>query len=388
MKIVFLISTYRKNNPGIGGHYYSLIETCKTLSKFHNVSIINIGIKKAKSFDKIDIKLYNVITNKKYKFYNFYFKTKKIIEKIQPEVIQSFDIESFFWGRTIGKKLNIYHGITKCGGINPLYFPMAANLILFSKENLFFFKQKNKFKNSNIRLISNRINFFKDDTKRIEKLKRIINYNNNFFYLLRIVRIGSYYHKSSISAINLINKLNNDGIKSKLIFVGSIEDKRYLNELKNLDNGHCKFITEKEFHKNTKELISFSNAVIGTGRSLMEACSKSKILLFPAKNLKYPVVLDKNTFETGFHYNFSERTIIEFLDDDDNYSKLKEIITNNRKRGKYKYFSNEVFKKHFDANFLFQKYNEYFSNMKEFENIYFDYFLHFLFILRKYILNK
>ena len=49
MKIVYFIGSIKKTNEGIGGHYYSLLETAKQIARKHEVIIINIGIKLAKS---------------------------------------------------------------------------------------------------------------------------------------------------------------------------------------------------------------------------------------------------------------------------------------------------------------------------------------------------
>ena len=49
MKIVLFICSIYKAKPGIGGHYYSLIETAKRLAEEHEVIVLNIGSKKARA---------------------------------------------------------------------------------------------------------------------------------------------------------------------------------------------------------------------------------------------------------------------------------------------------------------------------------------------------
>src|SRR5690554_518374 len=184
MKIVFLISSISKTNPGIGGHYYSLIETLNQLAKTHTVWVINIGIKEAISLNKLDHKVINVI-EKGPKLYSIYKRVKGIINEEKPDIIHSFDHISFLWARLVGQKLKIPYSLTKCGGVNPVYYPFVEHLVLFSEENKQHFQSKTKYINSNIHIIPNRIQRFESDY-------------NNFFKYLRITRIKEYYFESSV----------------------------------------------------------------------------------------------------------------------------------------------------------------------------------------------
>src|SRR5690606_33889480 len=159
MKIFFLISSIIKTNPGIGGHYYSLLETVKRISEKHEVAIVNIGTKRAVSLQDIEYDIHYII-EKGPKIYSIYKKLNTIILKEKPDILHSFDHISFLWARLSGNKFKIPYSITKCGGVNPIYYPYAEHMVLYSEENKLFFQNESKYKNSNLHLIPNRIQRF------------------------------------------------------------------------------------------------------------------------------------------------------------------------------------------------------------------------------------
>jgi hypothetical protein len=212
MKIGFVIASINSKSNGLGGHYHSLLETVEQLSVNHDVFIINVGNNPAKSLEGTKFKLFLII-DKGYAIFRTYKKVISILKDEQPDILHAFDSSAFYWVRLAGHKLQIPFCITKCGGVNPVYFPYAKNLVLFSTENLNFFKSKRKFNDSNLSLIPNRIKEFDDDINHIEEIKNQLGEFKNTFKFLRITRLGKYYHKSSLQLINLLNKLSNDGIK-------------------------------------------------------------------------------------------------------------------------------------------------------------------------------
>ncbi len=384
MKIAFFICSISKNNPGIGGHFFSLLETLNQLSKNHEVFIINIGVKKAISLNKSPYKTYYVIEQKP-RLFKIHKAVRNIIEDENPDILHSFDSIAYFWSRTASFMLKIPCSITKCGGVNNKFFPYTKHLVLFSKENELFFKQLKKFKKTNTYLIPNRISEFQDDKRRIGVIEDKLGDRNLDFKFLRISRIGPYYQKSALQLVSLVNKLNEDGIRCSFIFVGAVEDEKCFEELKSLSKGNGFFFIEKEMTNNAKEVLSVADAVLGTGRSFMEAACKAKILLSPIKDSSIPLLIDGENFQEAFKYNFSERIFVENYNGEKNYQNIRKIINDGEKE-KYGEFSKALFKEYFDASKIPDKYEVMFKNMS-YSNTYkmLDFFLHGLYVIRALI---
>jgi hypothetical protein len=385
MKIAFVIASINSKSNGLGGHYHSLLETVEQLSAHHDVFIINVGNNPAKALEDTKFKLFSII-EKGYAICRTYKKIISILKDEKPDILHAFDSSAYYWVRLAGHKLKIPFCITKCGGVNPVYFPYAKNLVLFSTENLNFFKSKKIFKDSNLSLIPNRIKEFDDDINRIEEIINRIEKFKNAFKFLRITRIGKYYHNSSLQLINLVNKLSNDGIKCCAIFIGTVEDEHYLKELKEQGNGNCFFFSEPEFTKNAKTLINVADAVLGTGRSFMEAAAKEKLLLSPVQNSSTPALITQENFKTAFYYNFSERITIENFNESFNYNQIKNIIQNKEKQKVQVSFSGEIFKEYFDAKRIGVKYEKVYANAQKTKTPKkrIDWLLHTLFLIRNY----
>lgn len=384
MKIAFVIASINSKSNGLGGHYHSLLATVEQLSVKHEVFIINVGNNPAKVLDGTKFNLFSII-EKRYAIFRTYKKVISILKDEKPDIIHAFDSSAYYWVRLVGHKLHIPFCITKCGGVNPIYFPYAKNLVLFSSENFNFFKKKRKFRNSNLFLIPNRIKDFEDNKILIEKINRKLETYSKTFKFLRITRIGKYYHRSSIQLINLVNKLSDDGIKCCAIFIGTVEDEHYLNELKKHGRSNCFFFTDPEFTENAKSLINLADAVLGTGRSFMEAAAKEKILLSPVQNSSMPLLITRENFETAFYYNFSERIEIYNFAELHNYELIKRLIQNKEELQQQKTFSKKMFQEFFDVQKIIDKYEHVYTNSaKKTPKKCFDFFLHTLFLIRNY----
>jgi hypothetical protein len=61
--IFYLISSISKNNPGLGGHYFSLMHIAEAVSEEKDVAIVNIGTKKAKGLNSWGGSLFYIETH-------------------------------------------------------------------------------------------------------------------------------------------------------------------------------------------------------------------------------------------------------------------------------------------------------------------------------------
>lgn len=381
MKILYTIFT---TSHGNGGHFYSLVTTAKAMTAKADVTIINFGLKKSPVIESSGIKSYNILLNSN-GIVRAYKKFKKIVKEEDPNVLHSFCTLSYFFVRTHAMFKPIKTILTKCGGPNPKrYFPVAKNLILYSKENFDYFKSKKKFRSSKLYLIPNRVLEQKSDNKRIDELKDYLQLKENQKIFLRIGRIARHYESSIIQAINLVNELNQKESNYLLILIGSVQGQTLFDELRKIDNNALRIVSETRFTSNASELIGIADFVIGTGRSLMEAAAKGKVLLTPNKNSKYPVLINEKNFKPLFDNNFSPRGFVSV--DDSFHEKMLQDLQSINKR--YNEFSRELFLKYFDINSKKNYYLDLYTLTEVHkEKLSFDFLFHYLFLknyLRKY----
>lgn len=343
MKILYFISVH---GHGRGGHFHSLNHISKKIGEDHVVKIISFGPGKSDIIESnphflrhIDFNGLNI------------FKLRKIIKQetrqFRPDIYHCFDEGSYNIVRLIVSSTKNILVLNKCGGPNPTYFPHVKNLILFSLENQEWFKNQKKYKNTNIHLIPNRVKPLKlhPDFKPVEK-------NPADFIFIRICRIGHTYKKSIQDSINLISKLLEYNIKNvKLYLIGVVQDTDVFEEFNNhafSKSGHLTILTESKYTNEASRMLYLADAVIGTGRGLMEAASLGKPLLAINKNGEIPVLLNELNFDDAFRTNFSERNVFPGFKNNDNIKSISKIVND-----KVSYNEN--------CSFVIQSFEKYFS---------------------------
>jgi len=356
MKIAFFITTL---GHGSGGHFYSFKTTVTALSDTNTIVVVNIGLYESPIVNSIQgVKVYNVYFNG-LNFLNLLFSIIKIIKYEKPNIIHSFDIFPFLRIFSFLYRIPLINN--KCGGPNPdKWFPIVRHLILYSKENLDYFKKNPSYRNTKLYFIPNRILKVKIDEVRLQKLKTTLITNGKV--ILRISRISSYYKESLVQAINLSNKLYEDGVDNTLVILGLVQEKDVLEELKLIANNNVIFINNKEFTQSASELINIADIVIGTGRGLMEAASLGKALLTPMKNSKHPVLLTVSNFENLFYYNFSERNELSDFNEIANYRNIKKIIIDQKQLKASQEFATYTFEQYFNIKNKITAFSEIYTN--------------------------
>lgn len=327
MKILYIIYASR---DGRGGHYHSLYETAKSVSKYENIKVLSIGINPSPVLDKLGENYLHLQVN------SLFLGIKDllgIVKKEKPDVIHTFDNPSFFFGRiaSLLTKTPILH--TKCGGGNPgKYFPYCKDIVLYSFENMKYFKENKKFKQSNLHMIPNRVNINKSDQDliRISKIKKFLSKDD--VSILRISRISSVYEKSIKQAINLTLKLVEDGHKIKLFIIGVVQQEDIYNELLKYQSDNIIFLVENEYTVKASALIDFADIVLGTGRSFMEAALLGKTMLVPCSNLDFPILVTSENINSFFSMNFSPR-IFSDMTNEESYNEIENVVFNNNFKG-------------------------------------------------------
>lgn len=359
MKILFFISVH---GHGRGGHFHSLNHISMKIGEENDVKIISFGPGKSDIIESNPHFLRHI----NFKGLDF-FKLRKIIKQeariFNPDIFHCFDVGSYNIIRLIIPSNKNILVLNKCGGSNPIHFPYVKNLILFSIENQEWFKKQSKFKNTNVHLIPNRVKSLQLDTDFVP-----IEKNPEEFVFMRICRIGHMYKKSIQDSINLILKLLEGNLKNvKLYLIGVVEDADVFEELINhilVKSGHLVILTESIFTNEASKMLYLADAVIGTGRGLMEAASLGKPLLAINKNGEIPILLNEMNFNDAFKTNFSERNVFPKLNDDENIKSIAQIIYDKESYLANSFFVTQSFEKYFSLEKAKEEYSVAYKQSK------------------------
>lgn len=347
---------------GKGGHFHDLKIISESLSKHVNIVIINIGLNKSPVINQIDLKVYNIYFNG-VNIFSALTRLVRIFKLENPSFLHSFDIQSFCFARILSFFYKIPAILMKCGGLNPnRFYPFSENIIVMSLENLNYFNKSDRYKSSKISCIPNRCVPFFDNDLLCRDIQQISEERTSF---LRISRITEHYKSSLIQSINLVRDLNVDKLNVCLFIVGVVQSKelfKFLKEYsKDLDSVY--FLTQKKYTYNASSLINACDVVIGTGRGVMEAAYKRKIILTPHQNSKYPVLIEENNFHDLFYTNFSPRNQLNDFSENDFYNTVKSILSNNKLKRNYVKFINEIYIKEFDFSSVIDLYLDFYNNL-------------------------
>lgn len=360
MRVLYLISVL---GHGRGGHFHSLNHISSGIGEEIEVGICSVGPGNS-----------DIINNNPYFISHFDFnglnlyelksKLKRTIKKFNPEIIHCFDVGVYnIFTLLFSNKYKIV--LNKCGGPNPIDYPFVQNLILFSEENKQWFINNPKFNKTQIEVIPNRVNkSLSDNTLYHEKLPK-----EDAFCFVRIARIGIAYKKSIEESINLIDQLLKSNIKNvHLYIIGTIEDEGIANEIKiKISNLPITLLTESQYTKRASDLLYVADAVIATGRGIMEATVMGLPVLTPTVNSDIPILVNENNFEGFFRTNFSQRNIATEESLTNNYKNICSLIENIEFSQKMREFSSSIFKIKFDLATGTIKYLEFYNNTSKIE---------------------
>lgn len=358
MKILFLITT---KGHGRGGHFHSLDHISSAIGKETEVIICSYGPGNSEVLKR---------NNHYYKHFffnginalNFRKEFTKTIEFFQPDIIHCFDVTAYLTFTSLFNENKYNIVLNKCGGPNPPRFPKIANLVLFSKENKEWFERNPAFNKSDIRLISNRINpdslVFKNDKYDIAKKEG--------FYFVKIARIGSTYKESIVQCIELISSLMrlNNNYNIHLYIIGNIqEDSVYKDIFQKAKDLPITFLTKDKYTQKASEMLYLADAVIATGRGIMEATALGIPILTTASNSELPILVNKSNFKGFFNTNFSPRNIANTRDLSQNVRQISKMIENETYYSELKMESQVFFNEFFNIKTAVSKYLDFYKKI-------------------------
>lgn len=355
MKVLYVISV---RGHGRGGHFHSLNHIASQMGKLDKIEIISVGTGKSVVLEKNPLFREHCYFDG-YNLISFIIKLRRIVNNTNSSIIHCFDGNAFnIVTLAIGSSKKMV--VNKCGGPNPIVFPIPRHLILFSEENEIWFKNNKDFKNTCIYRIPNRVN--KEELKFDENgdIKKPETFN-----FLRIARIGNTYYESISNSIDLIKKLSQEGVLGiHLFIIGTIEDENVLSKLKNQSKDlPISFITNTKYTSKASNMLYLADAVIATGRGIMEATALGKPILTPAKNSKYPILVNKFNFNSFLATNFSQRNMASTKDIEANFESIINLIKDEDNLVKAKTESFTFFSDYFDISIGIKKYQNVYDKI-------------------------
>lgn len=226
-------------------------------------------------------------------------------DEFSPTHVHSFDNKSHFFGRWIARRTTAKVFLTRPGGPNSkVFFPYAPHIVCFSEENLNHLSSRRNLRSTDFHLLPQRVAIPPQDVERMDELRRII---GDDLILLRICRIGTYYRKSILQTLALAQEARAAGLALSAVIIGVVQDEAVHAEIQTLKSHEDFVITDPHFTVNASRLISVAQAVVGTGRSLVEAALLGKVLLTPLSDSDKPVLVTEENWRELASTNFSER---------------------------------------------------------------------------------
>ena len=351
MKVLYLISVA---GHGKGGHFHSLMSISEAMKASVDVKIVTVGPGNSKLIESSP-NFHQNIPFDSIPGRTFFKQIGSVLKTLQPDVVHCFDERAYlllalylFLHR---KKIPIV--LNKCGGPNTANYPVAPSLVLFSMENLNYYKNHPGFSGSAIHLIANRVQ--KSETRKkheiFEKLKPD-------FLIFKIARISSFYQHSLSDAIKLVRTLLEKGCKNiRLCIIGTLENPDVMISLQQEAKGlPVEFITEPLITHKAADFLHYADMAICTGRGFMEASALGIPVLAKVKQSHIPFLVNEENFESFFFYNFSERTQLPGANAEENLQCILKVIADPAVHATYSAISARMFTTYFDVQGAVPKY--------------------------------
>lgn len=342
MRIMFFISVH---GHGRGGHFNSLNHVANNISSYHQVGIVAVG----PGHSAIISQNSNFLAHIEYNGFNVLSLKKKVdsaVSEFKPDIMHCFDVGVYNIIRLLYSPTQFKIALNRCGGPNPKKFPHIKNLVLFSTENRSWFTANAKYRDSNISLIPNRVSVIKTTPMADVQKPR------GFFTFVRIARIGTGYKKSIFDSIALIERLvETEGQRVKLYIIGVIECRDIFYEIQNhkyVADGTIILLTEDKYTNNASKMLYLADAVIGTGRGIMEAASLGLPTLAVNSVGDIPVLITRELFDDAFKTNFSERNVFLEFDHSRNFLELKRLLSDESYYQELSVYMKKMFVTYFD----------------------------------------
>ncbi len=235
---------------------------------------------------------------------------KKFIESRNVTTVHCIHDYAVCYLRDVCRIYKIPLVTTKCGGPRPgfHYYPRISPEIVFSPADKSYFENRALFFRRPVpRLIPNRVleEPGKFDSRGLAELP--VSSEDHSLKILRVARICEAYKESFMQTLALAKALRLLGIAVSVYLVGILQDRNVYGRIEKQLTENDHLLTDDTYTRTGARHIGKVDVVVGTGRSVMEACAQRKIVLCTVSDCTYPVLLTKDNFQYFYAENFSPR---------------------------------------------------------------------------------
>ena len=367
MKILYTISNDTTLGSGAGGHYYSLLALAKAMNQKHHVEILSFGNRVCKMYSNtenafsyhhinLDIREIKVAAKKAGEFVDSHN-----ITHIHSFDVQSHKISNLVSGHTGAKRVS-----TKPGGPSPnLWYPFCNDMVLFSGEDLKWFKKSHKFNRSNLYLIPNRHYPEADNTTTSSDLPGLKIEDE---VVMSITRFNDNKLDQFHQAIKVAKLLKEQNDKIRLVLIGKIQNTAFFEEIQKAAPRDTLFYTDEIYTVNAGRFYNQASYAVASGRGVFEAISYNIPTFIPSQTSQYPVLLTKETANQLIYFNFSNRCQFDISKN----KAFKDIQMLQDKNKDYKSFISKFYDENLNITSVTDEYEIIYNISSKAERNYFD----------------
>ena len=350
MKVLFI--TDAGDTTGIGGHLYSVQSLVEALSRRIECVMVSLGSVTSPALAALACPQHRVAFGRGRTRRAELAAFMDIARREKPDVIHAFDPIACAFARVAARRLGCGLLLTKCGGPNPApraypwsYYPRVPRLVVFSRENEQYFKGRREFAGTRVWRIPNRIGAVQTDPAKVAQLRARLDPARPV--LLRIGRFSPSYGRTAEMSIRLVRRLVADGIPVQAAFLGAVQNEAAVQAIVDRLGSHGAVISDPGLVAQASAVLDAGDLVVGTGRGLMEAAARGRILLLPARSGQLPALVDESNWEEFFDANFSERSRVAAWDEERNYANIRRALTDPEYRGRLAAFGRKLYEDQF-----------------------------------------
>lgn len=309
MRILLIASLMDGNSSGLGGHYNSMRDLRRAFQDGWpdaDIYVMTIGNIQPVVFRGDEQRVEHVDTAHK-SLRAIRTDVNDIVERIAPTHIHAFDNKSYAFARGCARRVGAKLYLTRPGGPNPLYFPQAPDIVCFSRENAEYLRAKKKYHRSRIHVIPQRVLPPQWDRGRSEE---IVDLTDGRPILLRVARLTELNRPSILQTIELSKLLRAHNVDHSMVIVGTPNSPELLMEIRAALAMDDVLITDERFTTRAEQLTGVARAIVGSGRTLVEAAMAGSVLYSPLAGRSLPTLVTSWNQDALAKRNFSARSVI------------------------------------------------------------------------------
>jgi len=347
-RVLYVITSRGK---GTGGHHFSLRDLTASLGSLVDVHIAAVAIRFPPSL--ADLPNVTFIPWSPFRLAGVLAELLALVRRFEPTHLHSYDPSALQLARVLSlwTRLPLIH--TQCGGPTPRRnVPRAPDVVLFSEENRSGLSAHPRMADCRLHLISSRVNPVALDPARVAALRRHIGWQPGDRVVLRINRLVHEYRPAMDQALALGALWRAAGARVHVVLLGSVGDEALVRDLESLAGRtpDVHVVTSPEFTTKAAALLGAADAVLGTGRGLMEAAFAGRVVFAPVAGHALPALLAPDTVDALAHANFSPRARLgEAYSDDVLAVRAREALATDEARSASGEYARALYDERFDA---------------------------------------